>query len=335
MILLQRNKTAILASMSQKFRTFLAKSRRDKFVAIAANLRYALYRAGLRRTPGPRPDFARLIAEDVATIKQRLHLLAVVERERHVREILADPMYQDRRRLPPFGHKIYSQNDEDGIVQEIFARIGLGTRLFVEFGVENGLENNTLKLLLEGWSGLWLEGDAGNVANIRARFGDVIAEGRLHARQAFLDRDNIDRLIGETFAGEIDLLSIDIDGNDIHLLEALTVVSPRVVVIEYNGKFPPPLSIAQAYDPGYRWHGGSDYSGASLAAIVKIAHRKGYALVGCNITGLNAFFVRHDLLGDRFCPPYTAENHFVPARYHLTPAFAVGHPPDWGRYVSV
>jgi hypothetical protein len=321
-------------SVAQRVRAFRDKSRHDKVRALAAHLRYALHWAGLRRTPGPRPDFTRQIADDVRTIHQRLHTLAVIERERYVREILSDPLHDDPRRLPRFGAKIYSQNDEDGIIQEILSRIGPGPRTFVEFGVENGLENNTLKLLLEGWSGLWLEGDARDAAGIGRTFADVIAEGRLRVQQAFVDRDNINRLIGRHYTGEIGLFSIDIDGNDIYLLETLDVVSPRVIVIEYNGKFPPPLSVAQAYDAAYRWRGG-DYGGASLAAITKVAARKGYALVGCNVMGLNAFFVREDLLGDKFCPPYTAENHFQPARYFLWQTFVAGHPPDWGRYVTV
>jgi hypothetical protein len=321
-------------SMPGKVRAFLAKSRHERWLAIGANVRTLLYRAGLRRTPRKRPDFPALIAGETAAMRPWLLALARFEHERYIKEILSDPLYQDKRRLLPFGFKIYSQNDEDGIIQEIFARIGLGSRTFVEFGVGNGLENNTLKLLLEGWSGLWLEGSRQDVAAIDGKFSDVIRQGRLRARQAFLDRDNINRLIGQSYTGEIDLISIDVDGNDIHLLEALEVVSPRVIVIEYNGKFPPPLSIAQSYDPAYRWK-GTDYSGASLAAIGKVADRKGYALVGCNITGVNAFFVRRDLLGDMFHPSCTAENHYQPPRYFLAPTFIAGHPPDWGRYVTV
>jgi hypothetical protein len=322
------------ASARDRLLRFLAKDRPDKVRALLASLHHALYHVGLRATSGPGPRVTVRIAADVAEIHRRLRDLAVIATEGHVRQLLAEPRYQDRRRLPPFGGKVYSQNDEDGIIQEIFARIGVRSRRFVEFGVEQGLENNTLRLLLEGWSGLWLEADTASVASIRRRFEAELAEGRLRVRQAFLDRDNINRLIGESDSGEIDLLSIDIDGNDIHLLEALRVVSPRVIVIEYNAKFPPPLSIAQAYEAGHRWRGG-DYFGASLEAVARVAERRGYALVGCNITGANAFLVRQDLLGAHFCPPYTAENHYMPARYFLTAGLVAGHPADWGRYVAV
>jgi len=226
---------------------------------------------------------------------------------------------------------VYSQCDEDGIIQEIFNRIGLHSSTFVEFGVQNGLENNTLKLLLEGWNGLWIEGNEHYVAQINKKFDDVLTAGRLRVKAAFITRENINGLIGEYFNGEIDLLSIDIDGNDVHILESIDIITPRVIIIEYNGKFPPPINVAQRYDPQYRWD-GSDYSGSSLVAITKVADRKGYSLVGCNIIGSNAFFVRNDILGDRFEAPFTPDNHYQPTRFFLLSTFPSGHHPDWRPY---
>jgi hypothetical protein len=259
--------------------------------------------------------------------------MAVIERERYLTAIKDDPKYDDAKTLLRFGAKVFSQNDEDGIIHEIFARIGCETKTFVEFGVETGLENNTLKLLLEGWSGVWLEGSKKYVDQIHRKFADVIGNGRLRVKHAFIDRDNLNSLIGEFYTGDIDLLSIDIDGNDLYLLDVLSVVTPRVIIIEYNGKFPPPMSIAQAYNPDHRWRGTD--SGASLAALTKVAERKGYVLVGCNITGVNAFFVRQDLVGDKFCAPFTAENHYQPARYFLWTTYIAGHPPDWPPFVQI
>ncbi|MCL2430633.1 MAG: hypothetical protein FWD12_15510, partial [Alphaproteobacteria bacterium] len=132
---------------------------------------------------------ARQLIDEAETIRRRLHTLAVIERERYIRELLSEPPNDDQLRLLRSGFKIYSQNEEDGIIQEIFARIGHGPRTFVEFGVDYGLENNTLKLLLEGWHGLWLEGSEENVALIRDKFRDVIEQGRLTAEWAFVDRD--------------------------------------------------------------------------------------------------------------------------------------------------
>jgi hypothetical protein len=257
-----------------------------------------------------------------------------MERERYLKDVLSDPKYGDEKRLERYGFKVYSQNDEDGIIQEIFTRIGTTSKTFVEFGVGNGLENNTLALLLKGWNGLWLEGSERYVSQIASKFSDPISDSRLRVKAAFIDRENINSLIGAYFTGEIDLLSIDIDGNDIYVLEALDVVRPRVVVIEYNAKFPPPISVAQRYDPGFKW-GGTDYMGASLEAITKVGIAKSYGLVGCSIAGVNAFFVRNDLLDDKFMAPFTAENHYQPARYFLEGTFVAGHPPDWGPYKTI
>ena len=264
-------------------------------------------------------------------LQRRLSTLTYIEAEQYRHTLFSQSKYRHGNRLEQYGFKVYSQCDEDGIIQEIFNRIGLLSSTFVEFGVENGLENNTLKLLLEGWSGLWIDGNQSYVAQINKKFHDVVTTGRLQVKAAFITRENINSLIGEHFSGEIDLLSIDIDGNDIYILESINVITPRVIIIEYNGKFPPPINIAQQYNPDYRWS-GSDYSGSSLVAITKVADRKGYSLVGCNIVGSNAFLVRNDLLYDRFEAPFTADNHYQPTRYFLVSTFPSGHPPDWGPY---
>jgi hypothetical protein len=187
---------------------------------------------------------------------------------------------------------------------------------------------------LEGWSGLWLDGNQSYISFIESKFLNVMECGKLRVQRAFIDRHNINGLIRPHYTGEIDLISIDIDGNDIYILDSLEVISPRVVVIEYNAKFPPPMSVAQKYNAAHRWR-GTDYGGSSLEVLTKIAGRKGYSLVGCNVTGVNAFFVRSDLLEDYFCGPFTAENHYHRARYFLWQTYVSGHPPDWGDYVPL
>jgi hypothetical protein len=268
------------------------------------------------------------------TIETRLDTLARIEKERYVKDLLSDSKYDSKKRLEPFGFKVYSQYDEDGIIQEVFKRIGSISKTFVEFGVGDGLENNSLKLLLEGWSGLWIEGSETFGRQIKKKFHDVLSNERLRLKTAFIDRDNINDLIGTCFKGEIDLLSIDIDGNDIYILEAVNVICPRLIVIEYNAKFPPPMNVAQRYNPGHQWD-NTDYSGSSLEAITKMATRKGYHLVGCGIVGVNAFFVRKDLVGDKFEGPFTADNHYQRSRIFLWGTFISGHPPNWGPYEAV
>jgi hypothetical protein len=276
-------------------------------------------------------DNQRAVLSISQIMLRRINTLVYIEAEQYRRTLFSDDKYHHGNRLEPYGFKVYSQCDEDGIIQEIFNRIGLHSSTFVEFGVQNGLENNTLKLLLEGWNGLWIEGNEHYVAQINKKFDDVLTAGRLRVKAAFITRENINGLIGEYFNGEIDLLSIDIDGNDVHILESIDIITPRVIIIEYNGKFPPPINVAQRYDPQYRWD-GSDYSGSSLVAITKVADRKGYSLVGCNIIGSNAFFVRNDILGDRFEAPFTPDNHYQPTRFFLLSTFPSGHHPDWRPY---
>jgi hypothetical protein len=249
-------------------------------------------------------------------------------------EEMMKPRNTDVRRLVRHGFKVYSQNDEDGIIQEIFRRIGTTDRRFVEFGVQTGVECNTVKLLIEGWHGLWIEADPGMVGTMRRNFAPFLDRSQLTLLENLVTAENINALLTRAGVdGEIDLLSIDIDYNDYWVWKAIEVVRPRVVVIEYNAAFRPPLSITVPYDPHGRWD-GSNYYGASLEALVRLGAAKGYAIVGCSIAGVNAFFVRADLTGDRFLGPATAEEHYEPPRhyFHLLPA---GHAPRPGPFVAV
>ena len=230
--------------------------------------------------------------------------------------ILADSKYNNPLRLEPYGYKVYSQNDEDGLLYEIFRRIGIKTRSFVEFGVGNGLENNSLYLLKQGWHGLWIEGSSQHVQYIKDKFSKILKTGQLSLIESFITKDNINTLIKSTFSNEIDLLSIDIDGNDYHIWQAIDVISPRVVCIEYNAKFVPPVKWTIEYNPKHTWD-GSDYQGASLAALAELGSQKGYQLVGCNLSGINAFFVRKDLLDNNFLISDNLMDYYHPPRYYL------------------
>lgn len=250
-------------------------------------------------------------------------------------QLLALPRNQDPLRLLRHGFKTYSQADEDGIIQEIFRRIGETDRRFVEFGVTTGLECNTLKLLVEGWSGLWMEASPPPVKQIQQTHRSWIEAGKLVVRESFVTAENIDDLLaGSGFTGDIDLLSIDIDFNDFWVWKAIEVVKPRVVVIEYNAIWRPPLAVTVAYD-AKAVPRTSQYGGASLSALVKLGHEKGYSLVGCSMSGVNAFFVRQDLCADRFLDPATAENHYEPARHYLRYWHASGLQPAIGPLVTI
>jgi hypothetical protein len=257
----------------------------------------------------------------------------VAQLHSYLQTLLNSPRNADERRLVKSGYRVYSQADEDGILHEIFRRIGEGKRTFLELGVGNGLENNTLFLLIQGWSGIWIEGSERKVAASRKNLAAQIAEGRLQLERNFITAPTIDKKIASLTAGrEIDLLSIDLDGNDYYILEAIHSISPRVIVAEYNAKFPPDIPWIIEYNQSHRWD-GTDYFGASLKSLEVLLAGRGYSLVGCSVLGTNAFFVRTDLANEsRFCAPFTAENHYEPARYFLLAAFQAGHPVSLGPF---
>lgn len=264
---------------------------------------------------------------NAATVQMDLH--------RFWAELLTQPRYADPKRLLRHGFKVYSQHDEDGIIQEIFRRIGTATRAFVEFGVETGVECNTAKLLIEGWRGLWIEANAQAAKAISSTFDAFLKDHRLTLKQSFVTAENINTLIRSAdLDGEIDLLSIDIDFNDYWVWKAIEVVKPRLVVIEYNAGLRPPLALTVPYQPNHA-AGATNFFGASLEALVRLGARKGYCLVGCNISGSNAFFVREDLCADHFLEPATAEEHYEPPRHFFSLLLAGPHAPQPGPYVTV
>ena len=259
---------------------------------------------------------------------------------RWLEELRRTPRALEPLRLTRYGQKAFSQSDEDGMILEIFKRIGVQSRRFIEFGVEEGVECNTALLLADGWQGLWMDASARNVSRIGTRHGRAVASGALATRLASIDAENVDGLLAAWSGGsaaapvEVDLLSIDIDGNDYWVWQAIKSVSARVVVIEYNASYPPPVEFVRVYDPAARW-GRDDYFGASLTSLEKLGRELGYALVGCSLSGANAFFVRDDNLTEpdgsaRFHAPHTAEEHYEPPRIGLT-WLQAGHPPRFGE----
>lgn len=225
--------------------------------------------------------------------------------------------------LERYGFKVYSQNDEDGIIEEIFTRIGSKSKKFVEFGVQNGIESNGHYLLLKDWNGLWIECDNACYDQIMEKFQGVIINKQLLVAKEFITKDNINTiLVNNGMTGEIDLLSIDVDGNDYHIWKAIKEVNPRVVVIEYNAKIPPSCEWVMPYCEQHRWDGG-DKHGASLLALDKLGKEKGYILVGTNISGVNAFFVRNDCAGNNFVP-MPVKKLYNPPRFYKE--FYTGHP---------
>ncbi len=216
------------------------------------------------------------------------------------------------------GFRVYSQTDEDGIILFLFSVIGTKHKTFIEIGAGDGMECNCANLALNfGWHGLFIDSDEEKVVSGTKFYGNhpdtrIFPPNFISAR---VNRQNVnDEIRGAGFRGEIDLLSIDVDGMDYWIWESIECVNARVVVVEANGKFGM-RSITVPYDDNWTYdpHGQPHYHGASLPAITKLATAKGYRLVGTNRFGFNAFYLRNDTAQEMF-PAVTVES----CRAHTT-----------------
>jgi hypothetical protein len=207
-------------------------------------------------------------------------------------------------KLPPIadaGFRIFSQFDEDGIILFLLGAIGIGPAKFVDIGGGDGIwASNCANLAFNlGFHGLFIDGDSDSVARGRAIYQKHHDTSFYPPRfqHAIATRSNVNHILRDAgFEGEIDLLSIDIDGNDYWIWEAIECVSPRIVLIETHVEFGL-KSIVVPYDETYVWHRGRHphYLGASPMAMTKLAKRLGYRLVGANRFGFNVFYLRNDL----------------------------------------
>jgi len=184
----------------------------------------------------------------------------------------------------------FSQNGEDGVIAEIFERIGATNRFFIEIGASDGEENCTRNLVERGWSGIWVEADSDHAKAAMAAGGTALS---VIDRPVF--RHDVAQLLAQAeVVTEPDLVVIDTDGDDLGLVSAVVDdLRPRVVVVEYNAAFRPGAIWALGADP-LPWDGTFRH-GASLGAFVRLLRAAGYELVHCDSTGVNAFFVRDEL----------------------------------------
>ena len=229
-------------------------------------------------------------------------------------QVLLRQQYRDLARrgveLPDFADvefRTYSQNGEDGILLYLFSLLGTTNRTVVEICAGDGYECNAANLLVNhGWKGLLVDGDAAQVASGRQFYATcrntwIAPPTFVHE---WITAENVNGTVArQGFGGSIDLLSLDLDGNDYWIWKALDCVIPRVVIIEFNNACGPDRSLTIAYRPDFRL----DLScrpyrcGASLTALTKLARSKGYRLVGTDSRGVNALFVR-DGLGESVLP---------------------------------
>lgn len=207
--------------------------------------------------------------------------------------------------VPPLretGFRCFSQFEEDGKLLFIFALLGIPSGTFLDIGGADGIDSNCANLALNfGWRGVFVEGNADKVRRGR-EFYRKHPDSRLYPPkfvEAMVTRENINDLVGQSGLPEdIDLMSVDIDGNDYWVWDALTCVAPKVVIIETHIEFGH-RSIVVPYDPRYVHPGKHpDYHGASPAAMEKLARKKGYRLIGSNEYGFNTIYVRRGLAED-------------------------------------
>jgi len=206
------------------------------------------------------------------------------------------------QRLSDIEFGVFSQWGEDGIIDWLVHHYGEMPRSFVEFGVENYVESNTRFLLQNRhWRGLVIDGSDEHVAYIRQ--DEISWKHDLTAVARFITTDNINDIIASSgFAGDIGILSVDIDGNDYWVWEAISTVKPHIVIAEYNSTFGDIHPLTIPYRPDFHRSivdPSNIYYGASIRALEHLAVKRGYAMVGCNGAGSNAFFVRGDR-ADRF-----------------------------------
>jgi hypothetical protein len=253
-------------------------------------------------------------------------------------EVLAGIVAADGRHADPLSlarshGRVHSQNGEDGMIAEIFRRIGARDRFFVEIGVENGRQCNTRLLLEAGWRGCWIEGSPQSALEAAQLFRSHVESGALDIVSAMVAPDNVDAVLDRLrVPATFDFLSLDIDQHTHCVWRALRRRA-RVACIEYNASVPPSLPLEVPYDGAAAWD-GSNWFGAGLKAMELIGTAKDMALVGCDLAGVNAFFVARDEATGRFRAPFTAETHHQPPCYFF--AADAGHPssPSARRWVT-
>lgn len=216
--------------------------------------------------------------------------------------------------------RVFSQWGEDGIIQYVLHHVSIDRPIFVEFGVENYTESNTRFLLTNNqWAGLVIDGSAENIDYIRR--DQIYWASNLKAEHSFITKENINELLSKNgIAGDIGLLSVDIDGNDYWVWQAINTISPRIVICEYNSHFGPTAEVTTPYDVAFTRdaaHFSKIYYGASISALTSLASSKGYSLVASNSVGNNVFFVRNDLVGKLpLISPTQAYRHSQFREYH-------------------
>ena len=194
-------------------------------------------------------------------------------------------------KLIEYRNNVYSQNGEDGVLEEIFKRINVSSsndeKWCVEFGAWDGKHlSNTFHLVEQGWNAVYIEGDKEKYQDLLETVKQYPKIKPINAMVGFEESDsnNLNNLLsGTKIPEDFDLLSIDIDSFDLAVWQCF-VGKPKVVIIEINSSIEPGI---------LQWHDGIFCQGNSFSSTIKVAEDKGYLLV-CH-TG-NLIFLREDLV---------------------------------------
>ncbi len=271
--------------------------------------------------------FFQNIERDLQDIKLKCwHVQKHIE-QMHEHELREAILKKQPNSLIKYGFSVYSQNDEDGIIQHIFEKLDIPFPNFIEFGV-GATENNSMFLLIKGSKGVWVDG------NIDA-YREEIKCDKLKMTCTFVTRENVLSIMNDavTFVGversAIDFVSMDLDGNDYYFIEEMinNAFLPKLLCLEYNAKFRDAI-VKVPYRENSSWS-GDDFFGCSLGAYCDLL-KKDYALLVCNITGANAFFIRNDLKNKfEILEPMEL---YQPPRYYFSSMYK-GHQPS-NKYLN-
>ena len=251
-------------------------------------------------------------------IKKKLGLHHIHNELQRLRDIIIFGLTKNindthKNPLNKFGKKCFSQADEDGITLEIIKRLKIEKGLFCELGVGNGLENNSLILASLGWQGFWIGNESLGFnykkTNNFLFLKDFISLENLNS--------NIEKCLKHFDNKKIDVVSVDLDGNDYYIVNELLSkkIEPKLFIVEYNAKFPPPVEFKIQYNKEHKYN-GDDYYGASLSSFAKLFEKYEYKLVCCNAsTGANAFFVKSKYIDIFRDVPTDINDIYVEPRY--------------------
>lgn len=261
-------------------------------------------RNAIKRVPGARRAYGMLRSDlDVESLNQQLQV-----------GLLANYRQEIRNGIRPFdaiheaGFRCYSEFEEDGILLYVLAAIGMTTRRIVEIGCGHGAESMSTNLILNhGYKGYLFDGSASNVESAITYYESKkdCKLIRPEIRQAWITRENVnDELRSAGAVGEVDVFSLDIDGIDWHIWNAIEAIQPRLCVFETNDYIPDELSLTIPYSPDFDYRAlpehQQDFRSVSLLAMSRLSASKGYRLIGAHKHGFNAFFLRQDLGTDIF-----------------------------------